>query len=457
MKITDVSTEPAVGVILDLLQHITRAATAQEAFEAFVQRYWRLRPVEHLIGVQPLAEGGYKVIFHADSEAIKLGGASPARNPAPAILETLPTHRGGLIGAATATPSPKWVTDLDLRDDPALRRIAGARTCLAIPLYSGRDVNQWIFGFSSQIPEMSTIEVQQALMTANLMGMNNANLRMVEEIRGLNRRLTGQLEEVAQIQQSLLPERLPEIPGLSIATSYLTSDQAGGDYYDFFPLPDGRWAILIADVSGHGAAAATVMAMLHGILHCYSGPDSGPETILAYANAKLLQAGISGSFVTAFLAMYDPSDATLAYASSGHNPPRLKEGRTGAVRAIDEPASLPLGIVEPYEIAAGTLRLGPNDTVVMYTDGITEEFNGAREMFGVERLDAALDGCSGDPECVVGSVHGALFEHTRARTRADDQTIVAFRYVGPEGGLGRNALTRRVMADAAAALAGVAS
>lgn len=124
------------------------------------------------------------------------------------------------------------------------------------------------------------------------------------------------------------------------------------------------------------------------------------------------------------------------------------------MRAVDEPSSFPLGIFETYEIAAGTLTLRPNDTVVMYTDGITEEFNGAREMFGVERLDSALDGCSGDPECVVGSVHGALFEHTGARTRADDQTIVAFRYIGPEGGLGRDALSRGIMAGAAAAMAG---
>jgi len=457
VKITDVSSEPAIGVIVDLLQHLTRAATAQEAFEAFVRRYWRLSPVEHFVGVQPEPDGQYRVLFHVESAAVARGEPIPIRNPPPGEVERLPLTRGGLIASLIATPTPKLITDPDLSDDPALGALSPARIALAIPLFSGSAVGQWIFGFSSLIPEMSVHDVRQAVMTANLMAMNNAHLRLVEEVRALNRRLVAQFEEVAQLQQSLLPSRVPEIPGLKVATSYLTSDQAGGDYYDFFPLPDGRWGILIADVSGHGAAAATVMAMLHGILHCYTGDDCTPDLIMRHANAKLVEAGINGNFVTAFLAMYNPADATLTYASSGHNPPRLKDGRTGHVRAIDEPASLPLGIFEPYEITSGTLRLGPGDTVVMYTDGITEEFSAAREMFGVARLDGALDGCTGDPECVVGSVHGALFEHTGARTRADDQTIVAFRYIGPEGGLGEGALTRAVMAGAAAALAGAGS
>jgi len=89
-------------------------------------------------------------------------------------------------------------------------------------------------------------------------------------------------------------------------------------------------------------------------------------------------------------------------------------------------------VFEPLGATSASIRLEPGDTVVMYTDGITEAFNPSREMFGVAGLDASLEGCSGAPDCVVDSVHGALYEHTNSRTRDDDQTIVALRFNSEE-------------------------
>ena len=231
------------------------------------------------------------------------------------------------------------------------------------------------------------------------------------------------------MQQALLPIEIPEIPDLSIATSYLTSQEAGGDYYDFFPLPGGRWGVLIADVAGHGAAAATVMAMLHAILHGYEGPEYDPAAVMRYANRRLGMHRIDATFVTAFFAVYDPADHRLTYARAGHNPPRLKRGDTGEVCVLDDAPGLPLGITDEYDIQTGQLELDLHDTLVLYTDGITEAFSADREQFGTRRLDEALIVCSGEPECVVDSVHKALYQHTRSLSRDDDQTIVALRRV----------------------------
>jgi sigma-B regulation protein RsbU (phosphoserine phosphatase) len=173
------------------------------------------------------------------------------------------------------------------------------------------------------------------------------------------------------------------------------------------------------------------MAMLHAIVHGYGGSDYGPEAVLRYANKRLVAAGFEGSFVTAFAAVYEPAAATMRYARAGHNPPRLKDGRTGEIRVLDGASAMPLGVVEPYEITSETVRLKPSDTVVLYTDGITEAFSPEREMFGVDRLDEALHGCTGQPDCVIDSVHTALYAHTHSRQRADDQTLVALRYRGP--------------------------
>jgi sigma-B regulation protein RsbU (phosphoserine phosphatase) len=176
------------------------------------------------------------------------------------------------------------------------------------------------------------------------------------------------------------------------------------------------------------------MAMLHAILHAYRSTIDGaavhPDEVLRFANERLCAASIESSFVTAFFAVYDPDAATLTYSRSGHNPPRFKDGRTGEIRSIEGAGSLPLGVFVDSALTRETLRLWPNDTVIRYTDGITEAFSADRRMFGVERLDQALTRCSGEPDCVVDSVHTALYAHTGSRTRADDQTIVAFRYLG---------------------------
>src|SRR5204863_6200348 len=140
-----------------------------------------------------------------------------------------------------------------------------------------------------------------------------------------------ELKAVARIQRSLLPSTLPEIPGLDLASSYQTSARAGGDYYDFFRLPDNQWGILMADVSGHGTPAAVLMAVTHTIAHSYPGPAMPPGLLLAHVNRTLTERYTArmGAFVTAFYGVYDPATRTIAFSSAGHPPPRLKRCADG--------------------------------------------------------------------------------------------------------------------------------
>jgi sigma-B regulation protein RsbU (phosphoserine phosphatase) len=306
---------------------------------------------------------------------------------------------------------------------------------MLLPIFQGEQVVEWCASFSRDGAATGVTDYLNALMTANLVSLAVENRQTLTVVQRLNRRLRDQFDDVARLQQALLPQRTPAIPGLSISTSYLTSDQAGGDYYDFIPLPDGRWIVLIADVSGHGAAAASVMAMLHAIVHGFDprgrdGADAlSPGALLAYANQRLASAGLEGNFVTAFLGVYDPRARTLDYASAGHNPPRLRLA-SGEVRSVDAGGSVPLGVLEAIEPPVARVTLAPEDTLVLYTDGIVEAFDERRSMFGLERLDAALRECSGRPECVIDHVHSALFAHTRSRERDDDQTLVALQATG---------------------------
>jgi sigma-B regulation protein RsbU (phosphoserine phosphatase) len=346
--------------------------------------------------------------------------------------DSIPVRRGGFIGRVIESDAPQVYRDLAIDLDPVLAdAVADMRFCVAIPNYDNGEALNWGLWFTRDPEGWTSEQVEFGLLTGNLLGMATSNLVAHKRAADLNRRLEKQLVQIANIQRSLLPQRLPDIPGLKIAASYLTSDESGGDYYDFFPFADGRWGIVIADVSGHGAAAATVMAMLHAILHGYESGDVSPAAILKYANRRLVHTLREGSFVTAFLGVYDPRERTLTFARAGHNPPRLKHGASGNVTDLAGEGDPPLGLFEDFEPSEELVQLQLHDTIVLYTDGITEAMNASREMFGVAGLDAALDHCTGDPDCVMDSVHAALYQHTNSRGRDDDQTLVAIRFVGP--------------------------
>lgn len=433
MKLVDLSDNWRINTLLQMVRHISTATTPMQVYTAFASYYWQLRPMDYMIslstkGVPP---GSYRITREFSTERIREGMNSPAATSTPPNIESMPVHTGGFLGEVVAHAKPQIIHELYLKNDPVLKdRLANIGSACIMPLFDEGEPRYWNIQFRVEPNAFTMDELESGLLVANLTGGNNTRLILVEEIRKLNAALKQQFEDVARVQRSLLPAKTPDIPGLEIATSYLTSDQAGGDYFDFFPFDDGTWGILIADVSGHGAAAATVMAMLHGILHAYSGAERQPDAVLRWANMRLLHANIEGTFVTAFLGVFDPRTGNLRYARSGHNPPMVKDGTTGHVHMLDTGGSPPLGVFDSYDITSESLQLKPGDTLVLYTDGITEAFNSARDMFGVPRLQHSLVECSGQPDCVVDSVHGALFEHTGNLRRADDQTLVAIQYKG---------------------------
>ena len=168
--------------------------------------------------------------------------------------------------------------------------------------------------------------------------------------------------------------------------------------------------------------------MLNAIIYAYPDRDGSPGNLLAHANRHLFAKRLEGTFVTAFLAMYDPADRTLTYARAGHNPPLLKDaGPGGRIVRLDSVGGVPLGIMDEVEFEDGKIQLRPGQTLVMYTDGIPESLSPQREMFGLAGIEQPLYQCSGEPACVVNSITTALKAHEAGLRPGDDQTIVAVR------------------------------
>ena len=216
---------------------------------------------------------------------------------------------------------------------------------MAIPMFDQGVALNMVILLRKEPAAFASEELPELVWMSNLFGRATSSLVMSEDLQRANQALDREMKAVGDIQRSLLPAHLPKIPTLDIATHYHPSQRAGGDYYDFFPLPDGKWGIFIADVSGHGTPAAVLMAVTHCIAHTNPGQAQPPAQILDYLNHHLatLYTSQNESFVTAFYGVYDPSLAALTYACAGHNPPRLKRCQDGTLLALESSRRLAPG------------------------------------------------------------------------------------------------------------------
>ncbi|MGD0463531.1 MAG: PP2C family protein-serine/threonine phosphatase [Tepidisphaeraceae bacterium] len=342
----------------------------------------------------------------------------------------LPVFNTGLLSELIYSNEPAIIEDLPARfapDDPAAQYFQGMNFLLAIPLFDDGEATNMSVIMTRDPKGTARDRIPMMVMQSNLWGRSVLNSVLRRELKEAYDALDHELKMVGLIQRSLLPQVLPVIAGLDVAAYYETSQRAGGDYYDFFPLPAEQWGIFIADVSGHGIPAAVRMAITHAIAHTRPDPAVGPAEVLSYLNSILESRyiGKTGSFVTAFYAIYDPRKNRLSYASAGHPPPRLARG--DSVIALDGRAGLPLGIDRAADYLEHQLPLRSGDRLLFYTDGVSEAFNQAREQYGTDRLEAAFLASRGDAQSALNAVLADLQQHCGGAPIADDRTLLVLK------------------------------
>jgi PAS domain S-box-containing protein len=234
----------------------------------------------------------------------------------------------------------------------------------------------------------------------------------------------------ATLQQSLLPPRLPDIPGFDVAATYRAGGEGvdvGGDFYDVFETADGAWGVAVGDVCGKGAEAAAITALARNTIRTAARYESEPSQVLRRLNEALLQREGEGSFCTvAYAVVQTPSHgrAALRLALGGHPSPLVVRAG-GRVEALGRVGTM-LGAVEEAQIEDADAELANDDLLVLYTDGITE-CQTPEGRFGSERLAALLGGLTGqDAASVTRRVAAAVVEETGHRS-ADDVAVLVLR------------------------------
>jgi sigma-B regulation protein RsbU (phosphoserine phosphatase) len=336
-----------------------------------------------------------------------------------------PPVSGGLLGQLLYAGKPVLINRLEVAaDDPSWEHLAGMRSLACVPGYDRGQPLNLIVLLRRESDSFTQEDLESLLLNGNLFGRSLINLVLRQQLQEAYRALDHEKAQVGRMQRHLLPAEWPRIDGLELGASYITSNRAGGDYYDVLPLPDEQWGLFVADVSGHGTPAAVVMAMVHTLLHAFPGPPLPPAHVLAHINRHLLAVAPEGMFATAFYGIYNPHSRRLHYASAGHPRPRWRRGSC-CVRDVAGAAGLPLGVLGEDSWTEAELVLVPGDALLLYTDGILEGTNDRGEAFGRLRLDDALR---------LGPARaGALVQHIERHFKAfcngapdmDDRTLLA--------------------------------
>jgi sigma-B regulation protein RsbU (phosphoserine phosphatase) len=356
----------------------------------------------------------------------------------PGLADTLhagadaPRHTGGFLAEVMQRTEPFLTRTLDLPNDPVLgTQLAPYRMMAGCPVFDLGEPTNWVFFLHTDPEGFSDRDVEMLILQANLMsGVTNAK-RMAKEVLDANKYIQQQMDEIASIQRRLLPSKIPAIPGLDAAAMYATYDRAGGDYYDFIPLrqldstngDDPRWLITIADASGHGPSAAVLVSMLSALLHSYPAAPERPCQVLGYLNQHLLRRSPHNAFVTAVLMIYDPRERSVAYASAGHPMPLLRRA-CGEVEELPRTGGVPLGIMPNVNYKTARLSLDPGQSLLLYSDGITEARNAQREMFETARLHEALSICGEKAQVTLDRIVDQLRVHESGVRQQDDQTLM---------------------------------
>ncbi len=328
--------------------------------------------------------------------------------------------------AAAEVQAPTGVEDLPagaLKD-----RLRRARMALVVPLRSAtRNEGLLTVGERASGAPFTGEDHEFAMTLARQAQASLESVRL-HQVRAEKQRQDREMQIAREIQQSLFPSDWPAVPGFEVAAESRPCYHVGGDHYDFIPLPNGRLALGIADVSGKGAPASILMASIHASLRALAG-SARPLELAQRLNRFLYQSTQPNKYVTLVYAELDPAAGRLTYVNAGHVPPYLVR-RNGGVSRL-EAGGPALGLIEDACYEEGQLELHPGDLVTMVTDGVTEAESSTGEEFGDSRVEAMLsEAAGGSARSALQELVGAVLEWAGSAGCSDDLTVLTLKAGG---------------------------
>lgn len=404
---------------------LTRAASALLA-------HWSLSDLfrfvlDQLFEAIP-AERGAILMLEGDPPALVMKACRSSEGPegVPKVSRSI-TRR--VLEQRVSLLVPHVMEDSELRSKESILTL-GIRSALCAPLWLTGDSGEadQVIGlvYLDSLEESRTFtEEDLRILTAlaNLAASRIETARLLEETLE-KRHLEQDLRIAAEIQLGLLPRCAPDVPGYSLVGTSLPCRAVGGDYYDFV-VEGGRLHFALADVSGKGTGAALLTTALRAAVRSH-WTDSPLADSIARINRTVCQNVPDNRYITFFLGRMDPATGRIAYVNAGQNPPLLVRAG-GQVESLEEGGTV-LGLFDHATYAEGAAELRPGDTLLAFSDGISETWSAANEEFGEERLrEAVLAGRSLDAPALKEDILRRLETFSGGAKATDDRTMIVLK------------------------------
>ena len=322
----------------------------------------------------------------------------------------------GMVGYVASTGQMRYAPDVR-KDEYYMACEHSTLSEVAIPLHVGERL---VGVFTASHPELDAfprqqLRILQALCDHVAVAVHNA--RRFQSERAERETMNREAQEARVMQQALLPKSSPYIPGFVISGLSVPAGAVGGDWYDFIPFPDGRWGLVLADVSGKGTAAALLMSATRGMLRSLAEACCTPGEVLTKLNGLLVEDFPAGKFVTLVYAVLDPATRTVIFANAGHLHPLFIDGN--GARFLDTERGMPLGI-SCGDYSETRINLSDGSRLVLYSDGITEAVNADEQEYGLGRLAEHAERAGASAVSIIDDVR-TFANGTGVR---DDATVV---------------------------------
>lgn len=316
------------------------------------------------------------------------------------------------------------LTKVNEMQNPALK-------CIMVSAYGDMGnirtaMNNGAFDFATKPIDLDdlSVTIEKAIEQINYVKASQQEHNQLESIK-------EDLSAATEIQAAILPRIFPPFPDIAdkvdIYASMTPAKDVGGDFYDFFRIDDNRIGFVIADVSGKGVPAALFMAVSRTLIRAIGLSGISSHECMTQANKLLCKESLDSMFVTVFYGILNTETGEVNYTNAGHNPPYILR-HNNTVEPLPLSKNFIVGVFDDFEYQSDTLKLEPGDSLVMYTDGVTEAFNDKREMFGEDGLEKTLKSVPGaGSQEIIESLLDDISEFVGNAPQSDDITILTIK------------------------------
>ena len=364
------------------------------------------------------------MLIDPDSEELRIRAA---RHVDPAVVRSYSARPGeGIAGWVALHGKPLLIKDLE-KEGPFKKHGSSKyrnASLLSMPLMF-RDKVIGVINVNDKLDGSVFGEQDQLLLgaVANFVVavLERAKLR---ELAAEKKRIDADIALARQTQETFLPTALPSDDSLEFASYSRSASRMAGDFYDVMPMCDRDTCVVVGDVCGKGIASALYMARVMGYFRGAAGLRSAPGALLNTVNRLVASESTALAFVTACLAVFDKERKQFSFFNAGHLPAYLFNARSRSLRVVKGVRGYPLGVDPESSYSGATLDLNRGDTLVLYTDGITEASNAKGEFFGQKRLEGTIARHKGSAQKLVDTIRLSVQQFSEGQPQSDDQTIL---------------------------------